>query len=213
MATTPTHRVRSRRAALLGVGLLVLAACGIGTDAASQSSDQSPTSAAQVACPDKPVTITGPDDWHMTKDFSGQQTWEGTARVTNPNSMDVQVIATRSFALVTVTRADGTTYTGYTGPLTSVLPAGGRDALVLAGKTIEMVTSAELIRPASVATTQTYLDVVLPLRNKCTISLEGAQPPTAAARGPHICNNGLDIEGPPNIDIGHRQTQDQPACT
>lgn len=214
MASARSYPSIARRLTLLGLAILVLAACGGGTDAKSQARGQaSTTNPASAPCPDKAVTVTGPDDWHMTNNFSGQQTWEGTARVTNPNSSDVQVIGARSFALVTVTKADGTTYSGYTGPLMSVLPSGGADAQVLAGKTIEMATSGMFIRPAKVTTAQMFLDVGASGRNGCTVRLEGAQPSTAAARGPHICANGLDTDrGGPNIDIGLRQTQDQPAC-
>ncbi len=211
MAATRRFHGSARRSALLGAGLLFVAACGSGTGAASQSSGQpaATKAPASVPCPDKAIKVTGPDDWHMTNNFSGQQTWEGIARITNPNSSDVQVIVKRSFALVTVTKADGTTYSGYTGPVTSVLPGGG---LVLAGKTIEMATSGVFIRPAKLTTAQMFLDVGVSGRNGCKVALEGAQPPTAAARGPHICNSGLNTESRPNIDIGVRQTHDEPAC-
>lgn len=169
---------------------------------------------ASTACPDKAVQVGAPEAWKMVKDFSGQQTWQGTIKVTNPSSTEILVSTRRSFALVTVTRADGTTFSGYSGSLTPVLPAGSdaASALVLPGRTIELTTDVELARPSSVVTAQTFVEATGHGGTKCTVAVTGAQPPATALRGPKICADGVSTEGQPHIDIGLRQSADRPVC-
>jgi hypothetical protein len=161
------------------------------------------------ACPEKPVRVTAPSNWKMTNNFSGQQTWEGTATITNPNAVDVSLATKRSFALVQVTRADGSSYVGYTSPFRFRQPSSG--GVILAGQTVEVSTEGKFVRPSMVATTQTFVDVRSPTGN-CAVAVEGAQPPTAAARGPRLCADGIETDLPPYIDVGRRQVQDNPAC-
>lgn len=161
------------------------------------------------ACPEKPIRVTAPSNWKMTNNFSGQQRWEGTATITNPNAVDVTLATKRSFALVQVTRADGSSYVGYTGPFRFRQPTSG--GVILAGQTVEVSTEGTFVRPSMVATTQTFVDVRSPAGN-CTVAVQGAQPPTAAARGPRLCADGIETDLPPYIDVGRRQVQDDPAC-
>jgi hypothetical protein len=167
-----------------------------------------------TACPDNAVQVTGAHEWTMVKNFAGQQTWQGTLRVTNTNATEIHVSTRRSFALVTVTRADGTTFSGYSGPLTPVLPAAGDTtaALVLPGRTVELTTDVELVRPTKVVTAQTFVEAKGPAGTTCTVAVTGAQAPGTAARGPKICADGVSTEGQPHIDIGVRQSADSPVC-
>lgn len=148
------------------------------------------------------------------QDFSGQQTWQGTIKVTNPTATEILVSTRRSFALVTVTRADGTTFSGYSGSLSPVLPAGSdaASALVLPGRTIELTTDVELVRPTKVVTAQTFVEATGHGGTNCTVAVTGAQSPATAVRGPKICADGVSTEGQPHIDIGLRQAADKPVC-
>ncbi len=206
-------RVTYGRGSLTGSSQAEIDRCEIAIEGAQPMRvlDGSPVrgQAAAAACPDKPVKVMGPTDWKMTNNFSGVQTWEATVKVSNPNASDIVVVSRRSFALAEVTRADGTTYTGYSGPMTFVTPASG--GVVLAGQTVEMVTSAKLVRPAKVGTKQAYVDLKT-ASGDCAVALDGAQPPTAAVRGPHICADGIELDTKPSIDIGVRNIRDEPAC-
>ncbi len=190
--------------------------------AAKSPKDPGGATAAPVSttapCPTQPVVVTKPQGWMMVHNFSGQQVWQGTATIMNPNPVNVNLVAGRTFALTMVTLNSGKQFSAYTGKPAPVLPAGaGPDLLILAGRTIEMHFSMTLVRPSEIVSTDIFGDVVPEISSTgtptCHVALAGAKPVSAAARGPRLCGQEggfSDLEA--LAAVGVPGPSDQPAC-
>lgn len=221
-----------KRTSLVAVVALLLTAssgCGRSGNATSasahpdQSKNGSDRSAADstpttAPCPTEAPIVTKPQGWKMVHDFSGQQVWQGTATIMNPNPVNVNLVAGRTFALTTVTLKSGKQFSAYTGRPVPVLPAGaGPDLLILAGRTAEMQLSMTLVRPSEIVSTDIFGDVVPEISSTstptCHVPLDGAKPVSAATRGPRLCGQGggfSDLEA--LAAVGVPGPSDQPAC-
>jgi len=181
----------------------------------SPAADSVPTTAP---CPTEALVVNKPQGWTMVHDFSGQQVWQGTATIMNPNPVNVNLVAGRTFALTTVTLKSGKQFPAYTGKPVPVLPAGaGPDLLILAGRTVEMHFSMTLVRPSEIVSTEMFGDVVPEISSTstptCHVPLSGAKPVSASARGPRLCGQEggfSDLEA--LAAVGRPGPSDQPAC-
>lgn len=222
-------RSRQLRHAVVAVLLIVAAGCGGDTDAPPGAATAAPSTAPAGAsttvpvpttapCPTKPLVMTMPKDWTMIDSSAGHQRWEAVATVMNPNSVDVVLVADRTFALTDVVLTTGKAFSAYTGRPVSVLPAGDRRRLlILPGRTIEVKFPIRLIRPTSIATTDLFAggDGVLQSGKgrTCPVPVTGAKPVGAAIRGPRLCGNdgGFD-DRDSKAAIGVAGPSDSPAC-
>ena len=210
--------------------LAALAACGGSAKAPSGAASATPTTAkagtpttvpatTTVPCPTKPLIMTLPGNWTMTKSFAGDQDWVGIATVMNPNAVDVNLLKEKTFALTEVVLTTGKKFMAYTGRPTSVLPAGGGDGpLILPGRTIEVSFHMALVRPTSIVTTDLFAEATGTAQSgqyttTCPVSVTGAKPVSAATRGPRLCgNDGAFQRDEVKAAIGIPGSSDTPVC-